>query len=196
MPLNPYQPVETAPESLALDATSGASFVITKKMLRHGEEQFLLRMNIGRLTIGSILMILFSLFTIAISVSAGEVSFFLAVLGSMGVSTLVYRALVRKRKHILRQTLPRFGLTIGADVRVRSGADDFSIATPTGNYDWPNADIDSAVTSEGLLVLVDPRFFVFVSKKAVFEDESFVAFRNRVLRRTGGKKPAFNFFGG
>lgn len=196
MPLNPYQPIETAPESLTDDATSGASFVMTKKMLRHGEEQFLLRMNIGRLTIGSILMILISLFAIAISVPAGEGVFLAAVLGSMGVSTLVYRALVRKRQRMVRQALPQFGLTIGADVRVRSRADDFLLSTPTGNYDWPNAAIESAVTSEGLLVLVDLQFFVFVSKKAVFEDESFRSFRDRVLRRTGGKKPTFDFFGG
>lgn len=193
MSFNPYQPVETAPESLPDDATSGASFVMTKKMLRHGEEQFLLRMNIGRLTVGSVLMILISLYAIAVSVSAGGGVFLVAVLGSMGVSTLVYWALIRNRKRVVRDTLPKFGLTIGADIRVRSDRDGFFLATPTGSYDWPNDAIDSAVTGDGLLVMLTPACFVFVSKKAVFEDESFRSFRDRVLRRTGGRKPRLEF---
>lgn len=182
--VNPYAPVEVTERALADDAESCVEFALKQWELQKAEEQFLLRKYITRLSVGSIVMIILSLFVMATAIPRGELALLVAVVASMTASAVVYLGLIHRPKKLLRSRLPNFGVQSGADCRVRSGPEHFEFSSPAGDFRWPNRSLRRHRSSHGILVWPDPTMFIFIPKSGRFVDEDYKSFWKRIVSRS------------
>ncbi|MGI9470605.1 MAG: hypothetical protein ACR2NZ_03665 [Rubripirellula sp.] len=157
---NPYQPA--APIEPAIDAVDGHDFRITTRLLRFGEAQYLLHWRSSRLVTGSLTMILLSAMVFVAAMLQGRLSFGIAVIGAVTVSTLVYGALVRRDSVQIRQNLQRLGLVDGAAFDVDLTPEEMILHSPNGVFRWPRDSLRTYRTRKGILLCPEPLTFVLV----------------------------------
>ncbi|TWU54677.1 hypothetical protein Poly51_33960 [Rubripirellula tenax] len=182
--VNPYQPARGVSDALADDASSHVSLRLTKSVIRKAEDQYLLRLHMMRLSIGSIAMIFASLILVATMASQGLIMFLIGVFASLAGSTLGYLALVHHSKVRVRKRIFEFGLVAGADCEVRSNKDQLTLISPAGEFHWPNSVVKVHASGSGLLACPEAMMFVYVPKQSQFHDESYKNFRKRVVARS------------
>ncbi|TWU41847.1 hypothetical protein [Novipirellula artificiosorum] len=180
--MNPYEPskalpTETAPVPFPDPGPIDVAFRVTRRDLRYAESQFVLKLHLLRLSLGSFAIILVSSGIVAGLAMMGH--FVVGWIAAMILSATAYLALVHRSKMEIREQLVVHGLTPNARCNLRLRGDQLALATPTGIYRWPRKGVTVHRTFRGLLLCPEPRIYLFVSKRSDFQNETYRTFATR-----------------
>ncbi|TWU23928.1 hypothetical protein Pla52o_18510 [Novipirellula galeiformis] len=183
--INPYQPVVIHSEASVSSGDEDVWFSATRAQFKFAESQFLLRRYSYRLFFGSLVMILCSVAAIVITLARFDspLGFVAALLGSMGISTCLYLAMVHRAKARIRQRLLDHGLQHDVQCSLRLDSGRLELSTPLGVYAWDTATLKAYRTRKGLLVCPEPFLYAFIPKRSDFRDGDYNAFCARLFGR-------------
>ena len=157
--VNPYRPVEVVAEPLD-DSATEVSFRLTKSLLRHGEDHFLLHAHPYRLLICSLAMIFASGAAFVWSSQIGFVAFHVTLIAALTISTLIYLALVHRTKIRIRRRIREYGLLRDTACSVTFTDGQLVFTGSGGTHGWPKQDLKIYRTPRGMLVCPEPLMLV------------------------------------
>lgn len=182
--VNPYQPVEIASEPLD-DSATEVSFRLTKSLLRHGEDHFLLHWHPMRLLFCSLAMIFASGAAFVWSARVGFVTFQFTLIAALTISTAIYLALVHRTKIKIRSRLRERGLVRDTACSVATKDDQLVLNSATGEHRWPKADLRIYRTPRGMLICPEPLTFVYVPRRNDSPKEAYRSLRQKLQKNDG-----------
>lgn len=177
--VNPYQPVEVPREPLG-DSATEVNFRLTKSLLRHGEDHYLLHCYPRRLLFSSLAMIFASVAAILWASRLGTIVFGITMGCTLTLSTLIYLALVHHAKIKIRTQLRERGLVRDTTCSVSTREEQFVLASSRGEHRWPNDKLKVYRTPMGTLICPEPMFFVYVPRRNNSPREAYKALRAKL----------------
>jgi hypothetical protein len=174
--VNPYRPVEIVSQPLDDNATE-VSFRITKSLLRHGEDHFLLHWHPMRLLFCSLAMIFASGAAFVWSSRVGFVTFHVTLIAALSISTVIYLALVHRTKMKIRGRLRDHGLIRDTACSVAAENRQLVLTGSGGVHRWPKDDLQIYRTPRGILICPEPLMFVYVPRRNNSPEEAYAALR-------------------
>lgn len=182
--LNPYRPVEIASDALD-DSSTEVSFRLTKSLLRHGEDHYLLHWHPMRLLICSLAMIVASGAAFVWSSQVGFVAFHITLIAALTISTLIYLALVHRTKIKIRGRLHECGLIRDTACSVAAKDRQLVLTSSDGVHVWPKRDLQIYRTPRGMLICPEPLLFIYVPRQNNSPKENYKSLRKKLLAEDG-----------
>lgn len=179
--VNPYQPVEISSEPLD-DSATEVSFRLTKSLLRHGEDHFLLHWHPMRLLFCSLAMIFASGAAFVWSSSVGFVAFHVTLIAALTISTVIYLALVHRTKIAIRTRLRDRGLIRDTTCSVAVKDGQLVLTSSGGVHHWPKEDLQIYRTPRGMLICPEPLTFVYVPRRNNSPREAYKTLRRKLKK--------------
>jgi hypothetical protein len=161
--INPYAPVDID-QQLLDDAASEVHFRLTKARLRHGEDHFLLHAHPMRLLFCSLAMIFASGAAFVWASRVGTGAFAVTAVAALGISTLIYLALVHHTKIKIRRRLREHGLLLETTASVKVAENQLIFTGSSGQHSWPKEDVTIYRTPRGTLLCPEPLMFIYVPR--------------------------------
>ena len=187
-PVNPYQVIESSTQANLDsgpldDAASRVSFRLTKGVLRHAIDHLLLHRHPFRLSIGSLLMIFASGAAIFWAASHSLMLFIVILSLAMGLSSLIYTALVYRSKSIMRTRVRDLGLIEDSICVVEVEGQGLVMTTSNGKHRWSIEDVKVYRTPFGIVLCPEPMTPLYVPRKNNSPAQAMSILRQRLTDR-------------
>jgi hypothetical protein len=176
---NPYQPSQSVGHELD-NVASEVSFVLTRGVLRHATDHYLLHYIPKRLAFGSILLIFLSGWAIFKSVQYGPLATMAAATVALFISAGIYLMLAHQAKMRVRQKQTQLGFEQNSAISVSVDDDSFLVVTSNGEHRWPRSQARLLRTHSGLLISPEPLVAIFVPKNNQSPPEAFKTLRHKL----------------
>jgi hypothetical protein len=180
-PTNPYAPVTISSEPLDDEATV-VNFRVTKSLLRHGEDHYLLHAHPIRLLFCSLAMIFASGAAFIWSARHGQAAYWMTAVTALGLSTLIYLALVHHTKMKVRRKLREHGILVNTACSVAAIDNQLMLTSSNGEERWPVGDLELYRTPRGTLICPEPHFFIYVPRNNNSPREAYKSLRANIQR--------------
>ncbi len=179
--VNPYRPVEIASEPLD-DSATEVNFRLSRSLLRHGEDHFLLHWHPMRLLFCSLAMIFASGAAFVWSSRAGFVAFHVTLILALSISTVIYLALVHRTKMKIRGRLREHGLIRDTACSVAAKEGHLVLTSSAGVHRWPKDGLQIYRTPRGILICPEPLMFVYVPRRNNSPKAAYKALRQKLQK--------------
>ncbi|TWT50554.1 hypothetical protein Pla22_32970 [Rubripirellula amarantea] len=179
---NPYRPTTTTGDPLD-DAASEVSFRLSRGVLRHTTDHYLLHYIPKRLALGSLALIGLSGWAIFASAKYGMLASMTVGVSSLVISAAIYLAMAHQAKKAVRRKQADFGLMENSivSVQVKDGA--LIAVTSNGQHQWPSDQVKQLRTHSGMLISPEPLLAIFIPKNNHSPDEAFKTLREKLSQR-------------
>ncbi len=177
--VNPYEVVPVSEEPLDDDATE-VSFHLTRSLLRHSEDHYLLHQHPFRLLFSSLAMIFISGAALVWSSQRGVLIYFATCVAALAVSSGIYLALVHRTKVKARRRMAQLGAFPNTSCTVATRDADLVMTNSAGEHRWPKEQLKVYRTPRGTLICPEPLVFVYVPRRNNSPREAYAALREKL----------------